>query len=61
MQWDREGMDLDVALPVLAAYLGHVSLSGTQQYLHLTAQMYPDLSARLEAHYGWVIPGKEQP
>ncbi len=37
MQWDREGMDLDVALPVLAAYLGHVSLSGTQQYLHLTA------------------------
>jgi len=60
MQWYRNGADLDVALPVLATYLGHVSLSGTQKYLRLTAEMYPDLIAALQARFGEVIPRKEQ-
>jgi integrase/recombinase XerD len=59
MQWYREGQDLEVALPMLATYLGHVSLRGTQRYLHLTAQFYPDLQARLEACYGHLIPSQE--
>lgn len=59
MHWYRDGADLDAALPVLATYLGHVSLSGTQKYLHLTAEMYPDLIAALEARFGDVIPHKE--
>ena len=61
MLWHRDGADLGVALPVLATYLGHVSLSGTQRYLRLTAEMYPDLIASLQAHHGQVIPGREQP
>lgn len=61
MRWYREGVDLGVALPVLATYLGHVSLRGTQRYLRLTAEMYPDLSAALEARFGEVIPRKERP
>jgi len=60
MRWYRDGADLGVALPVLATYLGHVSLSGTQSYLRLTAEMYPDLIAALQAQYDQVIPRKEQ-
>lgn len=61
LRWYREGVDLGVALPVLATYLGHVSLSGTQCYLRLTAEMYPDLTAALQARFGDVIPRRERP
>jgi len=60
MRWYREGADLGVALPALATYLGHVSLRGTQCYLRLTAEMYPDLVTALQARFGEVIPRKEQ-
>jgi integrase len=59
MAWYREGMDMGVALPILATYLGHDSLSGTQRYLQLTAEMYPDVVAALQARYGDLIPQKE--
>jgi integrase len=61
MRWYREGVDLGVALPVLSTYLGHVSLSGTQHYLRLTAELYPDLEAALQTRFGDVIPRKERP
>jgi integrase len=61
MRWYRDGVDLGVALPVLATYLGHVSLCGTQHYLRLTAEMYPDLVTALQARFGEVIPRKEKP
>jgi site-specific recombinase XerD len=31
--WYREGVDVEARLPLLAAYLGHVNVSGTQIYL----------------------------
>jgi len=61
LRWYRDGVDLGVALPVLAAYLGHVSLRGTQRYLQLTAEMHPDLIAALYARHGEVIPHEELP
>ena len=36
-RWYQTGEDLDAKLPLLATYLGHQHLSGTQRYLHLTA------------------------
>lgn len=59
MAWYRAGVDLQAALPVLATYLGHRSLKGTQRYLRLTAELYPDLIVTLDRHYGHVVPGKE--
>lgn len=50
--WYREGADLSVKLPVLSTYLGHESLVGTQRYLQLTAELYPDLARRLDLPFG---------
>ena len=55
-KWVLDGMDLSTALPVLAKYMGHVSISGTQKYLRFTAEMFPDTTERLEEKFGSVIP-----
>jgi len=55
--WHREGADLGVKLPVLATYMGHQNLAGTQRYLRLTASVFPDLTRTLEAAYGRLLPG----
>lgn len=54
--WALSGEDLTAALPVLSRYLGHNGLSGTQKYLQLTAQMYPDIVSKLETQFRDVIP-----
>ena len=43
-------------LPYLSAYMGHADLRGTQYYLRLTADAYPDVVAIAQAGYGYVIP-----
>lgn len=60
-RWYRTGEDLDAKLPLLATYLGHQHLSGTQYYLHLTAELFPEIAARLDAAFGEVIPRRTQP
>lgn len=56
LRWCREGADLDAKLPVLATYMGHRSLAGTQRYLHLTAELSPEITVRANAAFGDVIP-----
>ncbi len=55
-RWYREGADLGAMLPVLATYLGHQGLAGTQRYLRLTPDIFPDIIAQLEESVGCVIP-----
>lgn len=57
--WVLSGVDLMAALPVLSRYLGHNGIRGTQKYLQLTAQMYPDIVAKLETKFGDLIPAME--
>jgi integrase/recombinase XerD len=59
-RWYEEGEDLDAKLPLLATYLGHQNLSGTQHYLHLTAEIFPEITARVNASFGEVIPRRIQ-
>lgn len=61
LRWYREGADLNAKLPLLATYLGHLNLSGTQRYLHLTAELFPEIMARVEADFGEVIPRRIDP
>ena len=60
-RWYRDGEDLDAKLPLLATYLGHQNLSGTQVYLHFTAELFPEITARADAAFGDVIPRRSQP
>lgn len=59
LRWYREGADLQARLPVLATYLGHSSIEGTQRYLHLTAELFPEIVARSELAFGDVIPRRK--
>jgi integrase len=54
--WVLEGKDLAAYLPVLKTYLGHHSFRDTSQYLRLTAELYPDITAKVEYAFGHVIP-----
>lgn len=54
--WVLEGRDLRACLPVLQAYLGHASINETAYYLHLTADLFPDIIHRVEDAFGDVIP-----
>lgn len=56
LRWCREGADLDAKLPVLSTYMGHRSLAGTQRYLHLIVELFPEITVRTNAAFGDVIP-----
>jgi len=55
-RWVLDGKDLRALLPVLQAYLGHVSLGDTAYYLHLTADLFPNITEQVEQAFGYIIP-----
>ncbi len=57
-KWVIAGNDISTMLPVLSAYLGHKDLKGTQQYLRLTADMYPNITDSIERQFGTIVPGE---
>lgn len=44
--WYREGKDVQILLPKLATYLGHVSIASTQRYLQMTPHLLQLASQR---------------
>jgi integrase/recombinase XerD len=56
-RWVRSGVDLTVALPYLSVYLGHAGLKGSQRYLRLTAELYPDIVRTMDERFGHILPG----
>lgn len=55
-KWVLSGKDLQNLLPYLSVYLGHADFRGTQYYLRLTADLYPDIIIKSEAALGYVFP-----
>jgi site-specific recombinase XerD len=55
--WYREGADVQACLPLLATYLGHVNISGTQTYLTMTSELLAEASKRFDRY---AAAGKEQ-
>ncbi len=58
-KWVIEGRDLSVYLPVLKTYMGHDSFEETAYYLRMTADVYPDITIKLEGCYPKIIPDLE--
>ena len=54
--WFERGENVDALLPVLQTYLGHSSIGDTAYYLHLTAESYPDITARVKQTLGDIVP-----
>jgi len=55
-RWVLEGKNINAYIPVLQAYLGHVQLSDTAYYLHLTADLFPDITEKVDSAFGFIIP-----
>jgi integrase/recombinase XerD len=54
--WFAQGRDVGALLAVLQTYMGHSSLRDTAYYLRLTAESYPDITARVQQATGDVVP-----
>jgi integrase len=54
--WFTHGQDVGALLPVLQTYMGHSSIADTAYYLRLTAESYPDITARVQHATGDVVP-----
>lgn len=53
--WCEQNVDLGAKLPLLATYLGHVSLSSSQRYLQLTQDLSGEITRRHQARFGYLI------
>jgi integrase len=51
LRWYRAGADVEAKLPLLAAYMGHVSVTSTQHYLHFVQPLAAAASERFARLY----------
>ena len=54
--WFARGDNVGALLPILQTYLGHSSIGDTAYYLRLTAETYPDITARVKQVFGDIVP-----
>jgi site-specific recombinase XerD len=50
VDWYREGADVQAYLPLLATYLGHLNVTGTQAYLTMTPELLTEAARRFERY-----------
>jgi integrase len=55
LRWYREGADVQAKLPLLATYMGHVSIVSTEYYLHFIDELAAVSSARFAKHYAALV------
>ena len=56
VRWNKEGKDINAMLPYLSAYMGHENLLGTERYLRMTKEMFPEVRERVSAECSWLMP-----
>jgi len=55
-KWVLNDEDITNLMPYLSTFLGHNDLRGTQHYLRLTADLYPQITASVEQCFSTLIP-----
>lgn len=55
LRWYRAGLDIQAKLPVLATYMGHVSIASTEYYLPFIPDLALEASNRYCSHYGELV------
>lgn len=56
MRWSTAAKDVNALLPYLSAYMGHENLLGTERYLRMTLEMFPEMRTRISAECSWIMP-----
>lgn len=51
MAWHKSGDNLFAKLPTLSTYLGHSTVTGTEVYLHATAELMESVGERFREHF----------
>lgn len=62
LRWYREGSEVRAKLPLLATYMGHVSVVSTHYYLPWIERLRTAASKRFASHYGELVvslPGRK--
>ena len=55
MRWYQAGIDVQAKLPMLATYMGHVSIASTEYYLPLIPELAAEASSRFCSRYGAIV------
>jgi len=55
LRWYRAGIDIQSKLPLLATYMGHVSIASTEYYLPLIPELALEASNRFCSRYGALV------
>ena len=55
LRWYRQGADVGAKLPLLATYMGHVSIVSTHYYLHWIEPLRTAANERFASHYGKLV------
>jgi integrase/recombinase XerD len=58
LRWYENGEDVQVALPRLAMYMGHISIASTAYYLRLMPAVMQKASERFDRSFGHLVDRK---
>lgn len=54
----KSGVDIYCALPILSTFLGHKTIAGTEKYVRMTQEIYPDIIEMQSTLTSFVFPNK---
>jgi integrase len=60
MKQVKEGADIYCILPVISVFLGHKTIKGTELYIRLTQEMYPEIIKQEQSVTSFVFPSQPE-